>query len=402
MYTTSLKTIARVMSLLIVSMWLAQRVQAATATFGYTGIGSVPDTGDANSINAWKFTTSSTQSGTILSMSVYISGPMSAAPYNQFQVALYTDAGTGPGSLIVSSASRTITPNAWNTVAVSGTLVPNTSYWLAYNTNGRGAAYNNVPLDASGSGTVVWEARTFGSWPTTFGASRGSSNQRGSIYVTYSPGGGGDTTPPTAPTNLQASAVSSSQINLSWSASTDNVAVTGYQLERCQGASCTNFAQVATPTAPSFNDTGLAANTTYSYRARATDAAGNLSNYSSVTSATTLNTPPPTSGSACSAPPLPLTGTRIVNVSIESQLQSAVANAQTGDTIVLADGTYYLTSTLYLNGKNNVTIRGNAGCDGVILVGNAVSTCLQRQAIECRIAVHQIQSHRSCERYWRR
>ena len=60
-------------------------------------------------------------------------------------------------------------------------------------------------------------------------------------------GGGGDTQPPTAPTNLGATAVSSSQINLSWTASTDNVAVTGYLVERCQGAGCTSFAQIATP-----------------------------------------------------------------------------------------------------------------------------------------------------------
>ena len=43
-------------------------------------------------------------------------------------------------------------------------------------------------------------------------------------------------------------AASSSQINLSWTASTDNVGVTGYLVERCQGAGCTNFAQIATPT----------------------------------------------------------------------------------------------------------------------------------------------------------
>src|ERR1700719_2620511 len=62
-----------------------------------------------------------------------------------------------------------------------------------------------------------------------------------------------DTTPPTAPTNLAATAASSSQINLSWTASTDNVGVTGYKVERCQGAGCSNFAQIATPVATTFN-----------------------------------------------------------------------------------------------------------------------------------------------------
>jgi len=78
------------------------------------------------------------------------------------------------------------------------------------------------------------------------------------------------------------------------------------------------------------------------------------------------------SPAACNAPALPLTGARIVNVSTETQLQSAVAGAQAGDTIVLADGVYSLTSTLYLNGKNNVTIRGTEGCDDVVLVGRGM------------------------------
>ena len=47
---------------------------------------------------------------------------------------------------------------------------------------------------------------------------------------------GQDTQPPTAPSNLTATAVSQSQINLSWTASTDTVGVTGYKVERCQGA----------------------------------------------------------------------------------------------------------------------------------------------------------------------
>ena len=98
---------------------------------------------------------------------------------------------------------------------------------------------------------------------------------------------GPDTQVPTVPTGLTATPVSASQINLAWTASTDNVGVTGYRVERCQGATCTNFVQVATPTGTTFNNTGLAAATTYRYRVRAADAAGNLSGYSSVQNATT-------------------------------------------------------------------------------------------------------------------
>src|SRR6266480_3426955 len=89
-----------------------------------------------------------------------------------------------------------------------------------------------------------------------------------------------DTTPPSVPTGLTASAVSSSQINLSWTASSDNVGVSGYRVYR-------NGTQIATTSATSFANTGLAASTTYSYTVAAYDVAGNLSAQSSSASATT-------------------------------------------------------------------------------------------------------------------
>src|SRR5271169_7123505 len=96
-----------------------------------------------------------------------------------------------------------------------------------------------------------------------------------------------DTIPPSTPANLTATATLATQINLSWTASTDNVGVTGYKVERCSGAACANFVQIATPTATTFSDTGLTASTSYSYRVRANDAAGNNSAYSNTASATT-------------------------------------------------------------------------------------------------------------------
>jgi chitodextrinase len=107
-----------------------------------------------------------------------------------------------------------------------------------------------------------------------------------------------DTTPPTAPTSLTATAASSTQINLSWTGSTDNVGVTGYQIQRCQNAACSNFAQVGiTTTAVTFNDTGLTASTSYSYRVSAKDAANNVSAFSNTATASTpagADTTPPT------------------------------------------------------------------------------------------------------------
>jgi len=100
-----------------------------------------------------------------------------------------------------------------------------------------------------------------------------------------------DTTPPTTPSGLTAAVAGSTGANLAWSASTDNVGVTGYIVRR-------NGVQVATPATTSFADTGLSAATTYSYTVAARDAAGNISPNSATASVTTGNTPPPPSNSA--------------------------------------------------------------------------------------------------------
>ena len=87
-----------------------------------------------------------------------------------------------------------------------------------------------------------------------------------------------DTQPPTAPTNLTATA-SAGQINLSWTASTDNVGVTGYLIER-EDPGSSSFMQIGTTTSTTYSDANnVLAGNTYSYRVRATDAAGNLSPY---------------------------------------------------------------------------------------------------------------------------
>src|SRR4029077_17368481 len=89
-----------------------------------------------------------------------------------------------------------------------------------------------------------------------------------------------DTTPPTVPTGLAATAVSSSQINLAWTASTDNVGVTGYKVFR-------GGTQVATSPSTSYQDTGLAASTAFAHTVAAFAAAGSTSAQSASASATT-------------------------------------------------------------------------------------------------------------------
>lgn len=89
-----------------------------------------------------------------------------------------------------------------------------------------------------------------------------------------------DTKPPDAPANLSAKAVSSSQINLSWSPSTDNTAVVGYDVYRDNN-------KLTTISTASYGDTGLLPATAYTYYVRTFDQAGNVSAASNVASAAT-------------------------------------------------------------------------------------------------------------------
>ncbi|PYR31953.1 MAG: hypothetical protein DMF90_24625 [Acidobacteria bacterium] len=106
---------------------------------------------------------------------------------------------------------------------------------------------------------------------------------------------GRDTAPPTAPRDLTVAAVSGTQTKISWTPATDNIEVTGYLLERCQGVRCrdADFIKIGTPAGTTYADSvGLAVNTTYRYVVRAIDAAGNLGPYSNVAGVMTLSTNP--------------------------------------------------------------------------------------------------------------
>lgn len=106
------------------------------------------------------------------------------------------------------------------------------------------------------------------------------------------PGGTGpppDTTAPTVPGGLAVGSPTSSSLRLTWSVAADNVGIDHYDVSR-DGGAATNAGNVTTWTA-----SGLTANTTYRFKVRACDAAGNCSAYGSEVSGTTLpgTTPPP-------------------------------------------------------------------------------------------------------------
>src|SRR5882762_1676177 len=153
---------------------------------------------------------------------------------------------------------------------------------------------------------------------------------------------------PTVPSGLAATAVSSSQIGLAWTASTDNVGVTAYLIERCQGSGCTSFAQVGTSTSTRYSDTALAASTTYLYRVRATDAAGNTSGYSATASATT---------NAAVSPPSAPTGL------------TATATSSTQISLSWTASTGTLTVTGY-----RIERCPGSGCTSFVQIGTSTST----------------------------
>ncbi|HEV2888398.1 MAG TPA: DNRLRE domain-containing protein [Jatrophihabitans sp.] len=217
----------------------------------------------------------------------------------------------------VSGATVTVTP----TDSTGATFDPVT-YNFAQNTTAP-AAPTNLLATAAGTGVkLTWTASTSsdssaqdlyrdGQWLATVGPAvtsyldatpvAGASytirahdlvrNQSGdSAPATVS--GGTDTTPPTAPANLTATATGPTSVQLGWAASTDNVGVTGYDIYR--GSATTPLASVA-GNVTSYVDNTVAAEQTYTYTVKAKDAAGNNSTASN---AATVTTPPASTGGA--------------------------------------------------------------------------------------------------------
>jgi chitodextrinase len=168
----------------------------------------------------------------------------------------------GTSSLALSWASST------DNVAVSGYQVFRNSLQIA------------TSLLANYRDTNLAPSTTYAYTISAFDAAGNISAQSASVSTTtlFAP----DTTPPSVPTNVVATPISSSQINLTWATSTDNVAVTGYGVYR-------NGVQITNVPMPGYSDTGLLASTSYSYNITAFDAARNVSAKSSTTSATTLS-----------------------------------------------------------------------------------------------------------------
>jgi len=218
------------------------------------------------------------------------------------------------GTLLAQATFTNETATGWQQVdfAQPVAIAADTVYVASYHAPNGGWAYDRYYFaehgHTNGSLTALSDGESGGNGPYLYGSggfptysSRATNYWVDVVFTTEDPGDTsaeqpGDTSAPSVPASIAATATSASEIALTWAAATDNVGVTGYQLERCQGASCSDFGVISTTTGTAFNDRGLTAGTTYRYRVMAQDAANNLSDYS-VAAATTLeNTPEPIIG----------------------------------------------------------------------------------------------------------
>lgn len=155
---------------------------------GYNIKGSKVDRYDSNWLNASKFTMPN-NNGTVVSLSVFVDKVDTNAANRKYQVAIYEDAGGKPGTLVATSAVGVLSASAWNTIALTATLRANTTYWLAYNTNGRSSTVNNLRYNLTSVSTEAYSVSsyTFGSWPAQFPSVNIVPNRAFSIYATYAP-----------------------------------------------------------------------------------------------------------------------------------------------------------------------------------------------------------------------
>lgn len=134
-----------------------------------------------------------------------------------------------------------------------------------------------VPAEAKDGNTRMRVSMKYNGIPTAC-----ESFQYGEVedYTIVIGGSGGDTQAPSVPTALTTSNIAQTTLTLSWTASTDNVAVTGYDVYKGNAVATSVSGTTA-------NITGLTANTAYQFSVKAKDAAGNISAASTPVNATT-------------------------------------------------------------------------------------------------------------------
>jgi chitodextrinase len=190
---------------------------------------------------------------------------------------------------ITSGTSDTVAPSAPASLAATGTTQSTTNLsWTASTDNVAVTGYDvyqGATLIATATGTTHAVTGLTASTAYTFSVkakdAAGNASASSNVVNVTTLAPIVDTTAPTAPTALTASGTTATTTNLSWTAATDNVAVTAYDVY--QGATLK-----ATVTTTTYAVTGLTASTAYTFSVKAKDAAGNVSASSNVVNVTTL------------------------------------------------------------------------------------------------------------------
>lgn len=140
-------------------------MSGTTSVLGYNSDGTSTDSNNSDSINATKFTAST--SGTVSTLYARVGATIGSSPNNKAQMAIYS--GATPTTLLASSSETTLTANSWNAFSLSPvTINSGTTYWLAYNTNGTTGAQNNLRVHTGTAGQSLFTDQTYGTWPSSW------------------------------------------------------------------------------------------------------------------------------------------------------------------------------------------------------------------------------------------
>jgi chitodextrinase len=207
-----------------------------------------------------------------------VTATASAAAYFQGTVAEYSGvAAAGPLDQIVSSRNVGTAVDTGPTAAVPAGELVFSSLITGGNpgsvTPGSSGGVGYTARSSTASGSAFEEDVAFGSAGAQNGrATLASATDWYAVVATFRASTSGDVTPPTVPGGLHTTSVSAGNVSLAWSASTDNVAVTGYTVYRNGTAIGTTA-----PSTTTFSDSTVSGATTYTYSVDAFDGAGNHS-----------------------------------------------------------------------------------------------------------------------------
>ncbi|HZC73480.1 MAG TPA: Ig-like domain-containing protein [Jatrophihabitans sp.] len=203
-----------------------------------------------------------------------VKGTHSGSYFASVTVATFIGANTAVDGATIAANAATGAPSATLSTTKPGSWVwgVGDDYDQA---TARTVGPNQTKVDEylAASGDTFWVQRENAVTPTPTPVTindTAPTTDRWNLAVIEIPAAVQDTAPPSVPTGLTANAVSPTRVDLSWVASTDDTAVTGYNVLR-------NGTQLGTATGTSYSDTTAAASTDYSYTVRAYDAAGNTS-----------------------------------------------------------------------------------------------------------------------------